>query len=409
MLVGEGDELLLSDFGIALIAQSSRYQGAQDMAGTISYMAPEQIKAHPRPASDQYSLGVIVYEWLCGEPPFQGSFEEVAAKHMLTPPPSLTEKLPTISPMVEHVVMTALAKDPKDRFGSIKAFANALEQASLSQSSSPEDFKTDTSPQLLQKSIGWWLDDGDQKYRAGRYADALAAYEQVISLHPFHTQAFNKRGDLLCQFHRYEQAIASYEQALRLDSHPPQTYSNRGDAFYYLYRYKVALEDYEQALQLDANLTSAYLGIALTQIGRYQEALEAFEHAIQLDPNESAYHNNWGDRHRDLQDYASSLVAYEQACLLEPGNAMYHHDRGMALYSLAKYKEAVVAHEQAIERDPNYAAAYNGEGDALTCLGRYEEAEISFEQGLGCLSNTQLSSYRVAPFLACNALTCEIW
>jgi serine/threonine protein kinase len=129
MLMGGRDEVLLSDFGIAIVAQSSRYQGMQDMAGTIAYMAPEQIQTHPRPASDQYSLGIVVYEWLCGERPFHGSFTEVAIKHSVVPPPSLRERIPMLSPEVEQVVMTALAKDAKERFGSVRAFANALEQA----------------------------------------------------------------------------------------------------------------------------------------------------------------------------------------------------------------------------------------------------------------------------------------
>ena len=129
MLVGQRDEILLSDFGIATVAQSSRYQGTQDMAGTVAYMAPEQIQAHPRPASDQYSLGIVVYEWLSGDRPFHGSFTEIAIKHSVVPPPLLREKLPMISPEVEQVVMTALAKDPKQRFDNVRAFAHALEQA----------------------------------------------------------------------------------------------------------------------------------------------------------------------------------------------------------------------------------------------------------------------------------------
>jgi serine/threonine protein kinase len=56
MLVGKHNEVLLGDFGIATIAQSSRYQNPQDMAGTMTYMAPEQIQGKPRTASDQYSL-----------------------------------------------------------------------------------------------------------------------------------------------------------------------------------------------------------------------------------------------------------------------------------------------------------------------------------------------------------------
>jgi eukaryotic-like serine/threonine-protein kinase len=130
LLVGCNNEILLSDFNIALIAQSSRHQSTQDMAGTIAYMAPEQINAHPRPASDQYSLGIVVYEWLCGERPFHGSFTEVAIQHGIMPPPPLRAKVPDLSPAVEQVVLTALAKDPRQRFASVQAFATALEQAS---------------------------------------------------------------------------------------------------------------------------------------------------------------------------------------------------------------------------------------------------------------------------------------
>ena len=140
MLLGRQNELLLSDFGTAVVAQSSRYQGTQDMAGTVAYMAPEQIQAHPRPASDQYSLGIVVYEWLSGDRPFHGSFTEVIAKHAFAPPPPLRERIPSILPAIEQVVLTALEKDPSRRFASVSAFALALEQASRSAQSYPSYF-----------------------------------------------------------------------------------------------------------------------------------------------------------------------------------------------------------------------------------------------------------------------------
>lgn len=129
MLLGRRNEVLLSDFGVALIAQSTSAQSKQEVVGTVTYMAPEQIRGKPRPASDQYALGVIVYEWLCGDRPFQGSFTEVATQHLLVPPPPLHEKLSTIPKSIEQVVMIALAKDPQERFSSVQAFATALEQA----------------------------------------------------------------------------------------------------------------------------------------------------------------------------------------------------------------------------------------------------------------------------------------
>src|SRR5690242_5030184 len=130
MLVGRRDAVLLSDFGIALIAQSSLYQSTQEVIGTVAYMAPEQIQGKPRPASDQYSLSIVIYEWLSGDRPFHGSFTELRTQHMFASPPPLHEKIPTLSSAVEQVVLTALAKDPKQRFATVQAFATALEQAS---------------------------------------------------------------------------------------------------------------------------------------------------------------------------------------------------------------------------------------------------------------------------------------
>ena len=129
MLLGSHDEVLLSDFGIALISSSSSLQSTKDAAGTAIYMSPEQIMGKPRPASDQYALGGVIYEWLCGVPPFQGSFPELCAQHLYAPPPSLREKNPQVSQAVEQVVMIALAKEPQQRFANLRAFVNALEQA----------------------------------------------------------------------------------------------------------------------------------------------------------------------------------------------------------------------------------------------------------------------------------------
>ena len=129
MLLGRRNEILLSDFGIALVAQSSRYQSAQEMAGTMAYMAPEQIQGKPRPASDQYSLGIVVYEWLSGDRPFHGSLTELVGQHLSVPPPSLLERVSTISPEVDRVVLTALEKDPHRRFANVQTYATALEQA----------------------------------------------------------------------------------------------------------------------------------------------------------------------------------------------------------------------------------------------------------------------------------------
>ena len=137
ILLGRNNEVLLSDFGIAIMYSTMRSHSGpqQDTAGTIPYMAPEQLKAHALPASDQYALAIMTYEWLCGERPFQGTMTEIVIKHTLVPPPSLRERVTTISPTVEQVILKALSKNPQQRFEHIRDFAQALEEASIAESS----------------------------------------------------------------------------------------------------------------------------------------------------------------------------------------------------------------------------------------------------------------------------------
>ena len=136
MLLGNRFEVLLSDFGISVFAsrtepQYSTNHIAQSVAGTSRYMAPEQLQGHPQPASDQYALGVVVYEWLCGTSPFHGTLIEVAMQHLTMPPASLHEQLPGLSSAIEEVVLRALAKEPEQRFTTVQDFAEALQYASL--------------------------------------------------------------------------------------------------------------------------------------------------------------------------------------------------------------------------------------------------------------------------------------
>jgi predicted ATPase/tRNA A-37 threonylcarbamoyl transferase component Bud32 len=156
MLVGRRQEVLLSDFGIATIAHSTSSLNAsgEGTSGTLAYMAPEQIEGHPRPASDQYALGVVVYEWLCGERPFEGSVNELIAQHMSMPPPSLLERVPAIPLEVEQVVLRALNKAPKARFASVKDFALALEEACRTDRSSRHTFLVLSQASVVQDLHG---------------------------------------------------------------------------------------------------------------------------------------------------------------------------------------------------------------------------------------------------------------
>jgi|SRR5579859_2343302 len=130
MLLNARNEVVLSDFGIATFSHSSRSQSTEEVVGTAAYMAPEQFLGRPRPASDQYALGIVVYEWLSGNRPFQGSFLEISGQHLHLPPPPLRAQRLDLSSEGEAAVLRALAKDPHDRFPTVLAFAAAVERSS---------------------------------------------------------------------------------------------------------------------------------------------------------------------------------------------------------------------------------------------------------------------------------------
>lgn len=179
MLIGQDDTLYLSDFGIALLAQTT--QITQDVIGTLAYMAPEQFAGKPRVASDQYSLAIVVYEWICGERPFQGTAHEIQAQQLSSSPPSLKKKVPEIPNAVERVVFKALEKDPKNRFDNIQAFADALIGAYGSLNS-----------QMIQpysKSANEQISFGNQLNPLPPQKKASVAYNSIPNLSPLTHQA----------------------------------------------------------------------------------------------------------------------------------------------------------------------------------------------------------------------------
>jgi DNA polymerase III delta prime subunit len=124
--------LMVSDFGLAKLTEQDVIIGQQKPLGSPAYIAPEQQRGYPCFASDQYALAVVIYEWICGFRPFQGTVQTQADQHMNTSPPSLLDYLPEHAQDVERVIFKALAKAPEDRFERIEKMASALREAAQS-------------------------------------------------------------------------------------------------------------------------------------------------------------------------------------------------------------------------------------------------------------------------------------
>jgi serine/threonine protein kinase len=130
LLSGQG-RAVLTDFGIAQIIGGTRHTVSGALMGTLSYMAPEQgLEGHCDARSDIYSLGIVLYEMLTGEPPYDAETPlAVLMKHVNDPLPLPRKVVADVPRPLERVVLKALAKDPEQRFQTAGEMAEALHKA----------------------------------------------------------------------------------------------------------------------------------------------------------------------------------------------------------------------------------------------------------------------------------------
>jgi eukaryotic-like serine/threonine-protein kinase len=129
VLIDAAGDAKVTDFGIARSLDVERgVTQTGTVLGTSNYLSPEQAAGKPvTPATDIYSLGVVLYELLTGEVPFRGdNLVVVAMKHVTEHPPSLLDQRRDVPPRLARAVERALEKDPARRFASMDAFANEL-------------------------------------------------------------------------------------------------------------------------------------------------------------------------------------------------------------------------------------------------------------------------------------------
>jgi serine/threonine protein kinase len=126
ILIDEGGNCLVADFGIARLAEGiTRLTMAGTVMGTPAYMSPEQVLGGEiGPRSDQYSFGIVLYEMVTGRVPFDAETPvAVAVQHVTIPPPPPRSLRPSVTPALEAVLLKALARDADDRFPSCAALA----------------------------------------------------------------------------------------------------------------------------------------------------------------------------------------------------------------------------------------------------------------------------------------------
>lgn len=132
IMIDQRNEPIIMDFGLARYlddADDPRLTRDGAILGSPAYMSPEQVEARPGqvgPASDIYSLGVIFYELLTGQLPFQGSIASIIGQIVSKDPEHPCKLRPEVNPRLAEICMKAIAKRIEDRYSSMKELAAAI-------------------------------------------------------------------------------------------------------------------------------------------------------------------------------------------------------------------------------------------------------------------------------------------
>ncbi|MBV9690740.1 MAG: protein kinase [Ktedonobacteraceae bacterium] len=441
MLLGSNDEVLLCDFGISVVAYDERSLITQTMTGTIHYMAPEQIQGRSRPASDQYALGICVYQWLCGIRPFEGTPVEVIVKHMTAPIPPLHERVATIPASVEAVVMRALAKAPNERFASVQAFANELEESYQSASSnsipssitslilphalsakeplSPSIYSetTEKEPQPNPLAYNSISDLPTISVSAGSPPDVQPAVSSLAKC-PY-CDAETRLGDnfcLNCGKHLSSSQQGSSAVGLPDDGWGPPLIAGPS-AFLageeVVIREEVVVEEQIMAENEFATISDKSLPQAIPstpptiipshlelskeqwlekgdshcKVRQYTDALAAYERVLQLDAEYARAHVGKGNVLLRQGQCQEAIVAYNRALDIDLENADIWSSKGEALYRSRRYEESLNAYDQALNLAPDDVGAWIAKGKTLRKLSRYEPALIAYDRALALTPN----------------------
>lgn len=232
-----------------------------------------------------------------------------------------------------------------------------------------------------------------------KWEDAIAAYQQALTITPNWVEVQRELGDLFLKLERWDEAVEVYEIAIGLRS-DTEVYHNLGEALLKLQRWEDAIAAYQKAIELNPEFSWSYnnLGDGLRELKRWDEAAQAYQKAIELKPDFVWSYYNLGDTFAKLEQWGEAVKFYQNALELNSDLPDIHEKLAdmLKLQSHLHLKEAGQQYNLALDKDPenidiyhkaleielHNADLYLGLGNALMKQSRFDEAAVFYQMGL---------------------------
>lgn len=222
-------------------------------------------------------------------------------------------------------------------------------------------------------------------HRAGRLAEAEAAYRALLSTSPDDAQLLMHLGLVVAEMGRLEEGKLLLEQAALRDPSQPLAHYHLATVVAALGQHEEALAGFSAALTLQLNFFEALAakGDLLLGLGRFGDAAEAFRQASEMAPDRVEMLLNLGTALQECGRFEEALTVCDQALQRAPGHPSALNNRGNTLRLVGRLEEALLDFDRAIAAAPSYALARFNRATVLDALDQHEAALAECERALG--------------------------
>jgi tetratricopeptide (TPR) repeat protein len=392
VILAEG-RVYVVDFGIAkaLIETGDARLTSTGLAiGTPAYMSPEQASADTVDArTDQYSLAVLLYEMLVGEPPFTGpTAQAIAARRIAEAARPIRPVRTTVPPGVEQATLKALERVPADRYGDIESFARALRSSAAlpGRPRGPSRRAILVAGLIFIAALGGW-----GLVRHGRGGGKVAPDSAVVALYQSGMRGYDRRTQ-----EGTREAIRDFRAAVSLDSTYTPALTGLAKAYIRaIGRYfvidglsqdsmlQLAVAAAGRALAIDSGSADALVTKAAVSswVDPTETAPEIrlLRHALAIDSNYAPAWHFLAVAQTGRGDLDGAINSWRRSVAADPKYTQGLGFLGLSHYWRREYDSAEVWADSTVAEDATFILGRQVTGNVAVELGEYDRAIAAFE------------------------------